>query len=476
MTRKIIIGFVTYCLLFMAFSALTVNVNAQKKKVPKKARKLKTAGDKFFNQRDYRGAIGKYAEAIIIADDYPDAHFWKGYSHYHLYQMKVSQNDESYKSELDLALNELNSAYRQGYDPLSIYNIRWFVNYALQNYDAALEDIRNGLQLDPNNLTFQAGLADVYYGRKDFRDAVDAYVRVVDQLPNNGNVYFNIANAHFNLGNTAAQKLAAQKALENRTKYIGESYYLIGDAFQKERNLTAAAEAYETALNTLSNERIVYQRLSDVYRTQNRFNDAISITKRALDVFPSDGGLYVDLSWYHSLADQHAEAVGAAQRAIAYVPENYMAHTNLCRGLNDLKKYNEAIQACNEALRLNPGDGETNFYLGRAYAGLKNRTKAAEYYKKSIPGLIKYTEEFSFYADGFYLLGNAYYENDQIQKAIEAYEKSLALSPKFTKAIFNLGIAYFVGKNMNKAKEQYAKLQSLDPEEAKKLGEILKVK
>lgn len=476
MTRKIIIGFVTYCLLFMAFSALTVEVNAQNKKVPKKARKLKKTGDKLFNQRDYRGAIGKYAEAIIIADDYPDAHFWKGYSHYNLYQIKLGQNDESYKSELDLALNGLNAAYRQGYDPLAVYNVRWFVNYALQNYDEALEDIRNGLQLDPNNLTLQSGLADVYYGKRDFRDAVDAYVRVVDQLQNNGNVYFNIANAHFNLGNTAAQKLAAQKALENRTKYIGESYYLIGDAFQKERNLPAATEAYETALNTLRDQKILYQRLSDVYRTQNRFNDAIEITKKGLDVFPNDGELYVDLSWYYSLADKHSEAVGSAQRAVAFLPGNYMAHTNLCRGLNDLKEYSNAIMACNKALELNPGDGETNFYLGRAYAGLKNKTKASEYYKKSIPGLIKYTEDFPFYADGYYLLGNAYYENDQNGKAIEAYEKSLELSPKFTKALFNLGIAYFVGRNMNKAKEQYAKLQNLDPEEAKKLGEIIKVK
>jgi tetratricopeptide (TPR) repeat protein len=475
MIKKIVLGFVTYCLLLMAFSALTVEVNAQKK-VPKKARNLKKAGDALFNKRDYQQAINKYAEAIIIADNYPDAHFWKGYSHYNLYQIKASQNDAGQQSELTLALDELNAAYRQGYTPLDIYKVRWYVNYLKQNYDAALEDLQNGMRLDPENLTFQSGLADVYYGKKSYREAVDAYVKVVDQIPNNGNAYYNIANANYNLGNTDAQKVAAQKAIANGTQFVGESYFLIGDAFQKERNLSAAAEAYEKSLNTINNVKELYQKLSDVYRTLNKYEDAIEITKKGLQAFPNDGDLYVDLSWYYSLADQHERAIGAAQSAIAFVPNNFMAYTNLCRGYNDLKNYNLAIAACNKAMEFNPGDGETNYYLGRAYAGLKNTTKAAEFYKKSIPGLIKYTQDRPYYADSFYLLGNAYYEDNQNDKAIESYEKSLSLSPKFKKALFNLGVAYFVGKNMPKAKEQYSKLLQLDPVEGKKLGDILGVK
>ena len=240
MIKKIVLGFVTYCLLLMAFSALTVEVNAQKK-VPKKARNLKKAGDGLFNKRDYQQAINKYAEAIIVADNYSDAHFWKGYSHYNLYQIKASQNDAAgEQSELTLALDELNAAYRQGYEPLEIYKVRWYINYLKQNYDAALDDLQSGLQLDSTNLTFQSGLADVYYAKKAYREAVDAYVRVVDQIPNNGNAYYNIANSNYNLGNTSAQKVAAQQAIAKGTQFVGESYFLIGDAFQKERNLTGS--------------------------------------------------------------------------------------------------------------------------------------------------------------------------------------------------------------------------------------------
>ena len=89
MSRKIILGFISFCLLFATISVLTTEVDAQKrKKTPKKARKLKKAGDRSFKNRKYQQAVGKYAEAIVIAGEYPAAHFWKGYSHYNLYKMK----------------------------------------------------------------------------------------------------------------------------------------------------------------------------------------------------------------------------------------------------------------------------------------------------------------------------------------------------------------------------------------------------
>lgn len=469
MKRKLVLGFIIYSLLFMMFSVVAVEEVSAQKKPPKKARKLKRAGDRLFNRRDYRGAIGKYAEAVIIAGDYADAHFWKGYSHFKLFEIRARQGAAGYESELDLALDEINAAYRYGYKPLDVYMVRWYLNYLKGNYQAALEDINRGLAMEPENLTFRAGKADVLYKKKDYGQAVAAYINVVDRIPNNGDAWHNIAQSHYELGNTAEQKLAAEKAIANRTSLIGESYFLIGDALQRQRRLDEAIDAYQKSLSAKQDKIEVYQNLSDIYRTQNNFEKAIETIKMGLRVFPGRGELYVDLSWYQSLADKHKDAVGSAQRAVALLPDYFMGYTNMCRGYIGLKEFKLAIQACDRALKLSPGDGETNFYLGYAYGGLKDAAKSKDFYRKSIPGLIKYAQERPYYADAFYLLGNAYYYNDQNDKAIAAFERSLVLSPKFTKAIYNLGIAYAFGNKLEKAREQYQKLLELDPEEARRL-------
>ncbi len=64
-------------------------------------------GDKLFNRKDYRSAINKYAEAIVISPNYPAAHYWKGYAHYYL-------------NELDATVEELDTAFNQKHPPLDI--------------------------------------------------------------------------------------------------------------------------------------------------------------------------------------------------------------------------------------------------------------------------------------------------------------------------------------------------------------------
>lgn len=457
MMKKIFLGLFTYCLMLTLFSALTVNVAAQSKKDLKKAKDLASQGDRSFNRRDYQGAIKKYEESIRLVNNNPYAHFWKGNAHYYLEQY-------------DEALTELNTADRQGYKPLiDIYKVRWFVNYKKKNYDDALADLRQGLVQEPDNLLMKAGLGDVYYAKQSYGDAVVAFNAVVDKIPNNGNVYYNIAFAYYNLGQADNQKNAAQKAIQNGTQYLAESYILIGDAESKRRNFREAAEAYEKSLNIRQDIYAVYRNLADIYRNQNRFADAIEVTKKGLRQFPRDGGLYIDLSWYYSLSDLPEEAIGAAQRAVAFVPDQYMAHTNLCRGYNDNKEYEKAVVACNNALKLNPNDGETNFYLGRAYDFLNKPDTATKYYKNALDGLVEYTSKNPDYSDGFYLLGNACYANGLLDKAIEAYKRSLELSPRFTKARLNLGYMYVKKGEIESAQAQYRALLDLDKDSADKL-------
>jgi len=136
---------------------------------------------------------------------------------------------------------------------------------------------------------------------------------------------------------------------------------------------------------------------------------------------------------------------------------------------NDAKKPDMAIRECNNALKRNPKDGETYYYLARAY-DLTNKTdEATKYYKQAVVGLLEQTKNNPDSADGFYLLGNAYRADNQLDKAISAYMKCLELSPRFVRARYNIGIIQLRQKNKTAALEQYNRLLTLDPELAGKL-------
>ena len=146
-----------------------------------------------------------------------------------------------------------------------------------------------------------------------------------------------------------------------------------------------------------------------------------------------------------------------------------MAYTNLCRAYNETEHPDLAITACNSALKLNPGDGESYYYLGRAYDVQGKTAEANAAFKRAVTGLLDFTSKNPDYSDGFYLLGNSYLSDRQRDKALDAYNKCLELSPKFVKAKVNLGLIYVFKKNKTAAMEQYNQLLTMDPAYAAKL-------
>lgn len=60
-------------------------------------------------------------------------------------------------------------------------------------------------------------------------------------------------------------------------------------------------------------------------------------------------------------------------------------------------------------------------------------------------------------------LGNAYFDADQHQKAIDAYEKSLVIEPDNPNVLTDLGVMYRRSKQPEKAVEMFSRAMAADP-------------
>lgn len=430
--------------------AVPLAVGAQTSKDRSQAKKLQEQADKAFQQKNYREALDKYSQAIVLVPNNPSAHYRKGVAHFSL-------------KENELAVGEFTLALNQGFKPLDIYRSRSYVYLEQKNYDAAWADVQKGLQLAPNDLEFLTALGQISIERNSYAEALQALQKVAHAAPNNADIQYHLARVHSATGNVRAQAEAAEAALAKGTRFPGESFYLLGDSHQKLRNPARAIEAYQKSINAKPNFYQVYRSLAEIFRSENRFNDAIGISKEGLKIFPNDGTFYTDLSWYYSLAGRPEDAVQAAKAGIQLLPNQYVAYTNLCRAYNETRNFNLAVSACNSALRLQPDDGETYYYLGNAAVEQGKSSEATRLYAKAVVGLIDYTKKNPDYSDGWYLLGNALFAHKQFDRAIDSYLKCLSLSPKFLKARVNLGISYTRKKNRAAAMEQYNLLLTADP-------------
>lgn len=453
LSSKLIFAAVFVC----TFIALAGNANAQNRRNEKRARDLAEQGDRQFRQNNFRAAIENYAQAIALVPNVGHPRFWKGLAHVRL-------------NEHDMALPEFDAALANGYNrPLDVYGTRWRIYYQRKDYDKALADVRNGLQLQPENQEFVLAEGDIAFAKGSYQEALTAYQKYVEKNPANAEVYLNIARSHQALGNSTGQTTAAEEAIRRGTRFLADAHMIIGDGYERQMKFADAVEAYKRAVLARPDAYEPYRRLAEGYRALAKFDDAIETSRRALRLFPTDGAIYTDISWYYSLADRHQDAVDAAQAGIRYSPESQMAYTNLCRAYNDLKRHDLATAACNNALRIKPNDGESLFYLARATKALGKTAEAARLTKRAVTGLEEFANANPTYSDAYYLLGNAYFDDGQRQKALDAYERCLELSPNFVKALYNIGIIYLIDGKKDRALGFQRRLEQLDPKYAKML-------
>lgn len=456
MIRMKLVRFVPIALILATAFVFAGDAVAQNRNDIRRAKALAESGDKSFRQKDYKAAADFYGQAIVLVPTNPYGHFWKGYSHYYLKEFEPAE------SSFALALT-------QGFKAIEIYKVRWYIFYAQKRYDDAISDIKRGLEIEPRNVIMIKALGDMYYERGAFAESLEAYQRALLLTPKDADLYYAIARVQSQTGNIDGQATSADEAIKRGTQFVGDAYYLLGNALARQKNVDRAIDAYQRSIAAKPDLYQTYLDLAALYQGKNQMANALEILKKGILLFPNDGTLYTNASWYYSLADRPADAVQAALAATRFLPNQPMGFTNLCRAYNETKQYREAISACNSALRLNPKDGETFFYLGRANDLMGKTAEATGLYKKAVTGLVEFTAANQGQSDGFYLLGNAYFADNQRDRAIEAYTKCLELSPNFVKARYNLGIILVLKKDKAGAMTQYRFLLAQDATLAGKL-------
>lgn len=157
-------------------------------------------------------------------------------------------------------------------------------------------------------------------------------------------------------------------------------------------------------------------------------------------------------------------AAASFQKAAEKMPHSLEANYNLAICYLRLEKTAEAIDLLERILRQKKDVPEVYMALGEAYFNRQEIDKAISNFKRA-QELQPNNERI------LYDLGLIYYKIDQLESAISSLEQAIKLNPHFSSAYYQLGLVFIKKGDYSRAIEALEKFLQLEPE-AKEASQV----
>lgn len=234
--------------------------------------------------------------------------------------------------------------------------------------------------------------------RMQGKDALYAFRRVIQFMPED-------AEAHYNLG-------VAQKSLGK---------------------LDNAAASYRRAIELKPDYAEAHSNLGNALKDLGRLDDAVASFRLALKIKPDSVDACNNLGTALKELGQFDEAAACYRHAVAIKPDFALAYYNLGNALTGLGKFDGAAENYRLAVEFKPDFADAYNNLGGAFKELERFDDAAESYRHAIrikPDFIK----------AFINLGVVLHLQDKLEDAVECYRRALAIDPKCVEAMIEIGM------------------------------------
>jgi eukaryotic-like serine/threonine-protein kinase len=146
-------------------------------------------------------------------------------------------------------------------------------------------------------------------------------------------------------------------------------------AYEHEGKITEAENAYQQAIQAHPNSRLAYNLFGVFYRERNEYEKALQMFGKVIQIAPDWYGTYVNIGAIYNDMGQFEKSIDPLKKSIS-IRASYPGYINLGAAYAGLKQWTDAVNAYQEAIKLDPQPYVTWGNLGTAlyYSGQKEKS------------------------------------------------------------------------------------------------------
>jgi tetratricopeptide (TPR) repeat protein len=314
---------------------------------------------------------------------------------------------------------------------------------------------KKSIELDPQQVASHLALAELYELQKSTAAAIQQYQACVQLDPRNPAFYSRLGHLYFenHKWDEAAEQFESARKLEPQD---ATNFYYLARIAEEREQWVSAGQLVEEAYR-LSHDAQFLPLLAYYLTMQHRTRDAITWLEKARESDPKNANVLLFLGMDYIELDKPAKAREILELGVQAHPADPQLHFQLGIAYDRLRRFDDAVKEFQTVLKLDSRNAAAMNYLGYSYAerGI-NLPEAEAYVSRALKldpdngaywdslGWIRYKlkryaeaaedleRAVSYSQDSliFEHLGDAYAASNRPEKALGAWAKALALSPK----------------------------------------------
>ena len=363
----------------------------------------------------------------------------------------------------------------------------------IQKYDKAITEYQNGIRIKDSAI-LEVKLARAYMAKNDVATAIGALGRALKLNSTDPDVLDALVAAW-------GEAVKANPLSPDNHVGLGQAFQYKGDFDQAKEEYLAAIRLSKGTQNPTA--QALLAKLDDAkkkaqvdnlinlgyeYQTGGKFKQALDQYLMALKLAPNDDTIWVNLGTVYQAMKDYPNAIKAYKQALNFKKDNADAIKGiqtatdaqqdqridaLGKSGNDAFKagrWDEAIAAYLELLKIDNKDAGVHFNLGAAYQAKKDLDSALREYaaaktldQKNQSYADAYDEAMDLKAQPLLDKALALHKEKKYAEAIPAYQEYLKIRDKNDEVWYNLGAAQYSYLDYNRAEQSYQKAYDLDP-------------
>ncbi|HQO38626.1 MAG TPA: tetratricopeptide repeat protein [Candidatus Omnitrophota bacterium] len=385
-------------------------------------------GDLYAKERSYDKAVKAYDKAVSIAPyTYP--------AYFGIAELYIDQGDIVRAEEI------LTRLTRQNIDRADVYlRLAQYFN-RINNAERAGTYATKAHELDPGMTAVYAILGEAAATEADYRRAIEWFEKASNADIDSPSILARLGECYA-MVNDHEKAAASYRHAIKLSPGDFDNYIVLGDILAKSGRADEAIACLREAAAIDERAPRIYIKLGKLYLKKGAYENAIESFMRVLKLDPESVEVYSMLADACEALDRKDEALDAVRKLVALKPDdaggyNRLAHLYAARGIRDA-----ARTAFEKAIELDPLSHDSYAGLAMLDAEENDYRNAIDMIEQAVgsmarnrPYLIEALHNFQMAltlspnAQGFSRVGALYFQMGEYEKAIEAYQEALSMSP-----------------------------------------------